>query len=143
MKFRNPLIVVSALFASIGIAHGASLSIEIGDGIQPGEQVLLSVYDQEAQWLKQPVQKVKEAAPADIGSAGTHTLLIDALAAGRYAVIVYVDRNGNGKLDRGMFGRPTEPYGFSNGGGSFGPPDFADAAIDVAEAGTAIRIDLK
>ncbi|HWS26985.1 MAG TPA: DUF2141 domain-containing protein [Xanthomonadales bacterium] len=143
MKFRNPLIVVSALFASIGIAHGASLSIEIGDGIQPGEQVLLSVYDQEAQWLKQPVQKVKEAAPADIGSAGTHTLLIDALAAGRYAVLVYVDRNGNGKLDRGMFGRPTEPYGFSNGGGSFGPPDFADAAIDVAEAGTAIRIDLK
>jgi len=67
---------------------------------------------------------------------------IDALAPGRYAVVVYVDRNGNGKLDRGMFGRPTEPYGFSNGGGSFGPPDFADALIEVADTGSAIRIDL-
>lgn len=142
MKVRSPLILVSALFASIASAHAGSLKVEIGNGIKPGEQVLLSVYDQEAQWLKQPVQKVEEAAPADIGSAGTHTLLIDALAAGRYALVVYVDRNGNGKLDRGMFGKPTEPYGFSNGGGSFGPPDFADAVIDVADSGSAIRIDL-
>ena len=142
MKTANPLIVISALFASIGCAHAASLSVEIGEGIKPGEQLLLSVYDQEAQWLKQPVQKVKQAAPADIGSTGTHTLLVDALAPGRYAVMAYVDRNGNGKLDRGMFGRPTEPYGFSNGGGRFGPPDFADAVIDVADTGAAIHIDL-
>lgn len=142
MKTGNPFIVISALFASIGCAHAASLSVEIGDGIKPGEQLLLSVYDQEAQWLKQPVQKVKQAAPADIGSTGTHTLLVDALVPGRYAVMAYVDRNGNGKLDRGMFGRPTEPYGFSNGGGRFGPPDFADAVIDVADTGAAIHIDL-
>lgn len=142
MKTRNPLIVISALFASIGCANAASLSVEIGDGIKPGEQLLLSVYDQETQWLKQPVHKVKQAAPADIGSAGTHTLLVDELAPGRYALMAYVDRNGNGKLDRGMFGRPIEPYGFSNGGGSFGPPDFADAVIDVADTGAAIHIDL-
>ena len=142
MQARTPLILVSALLASAGAAHAGSLAIEIGDGIKPGEALMVALYDSEAQWLKQPVQKVKEAAPADIGSAGTHTLAIDALAAGRYAVVVYVDRNGNGKLDRGLFGRPIEPYGFSNGGGSFGPPDFADAVIDVADAGSAIRIDL-
>lgn len=142
MKFSHPLILVSALWLSSGAAHAGSLSIEIGDGIKPGEQVLVSLYDQESKWMEQSLRSLKDTAPADIGSEGRHTLRIDALPPGRYAVVVYVDRNGNGKLDRGMFGRPTEPYGFSNGGGSFGPPDFADAAIEVADTGSAIRIDL-
>lgn len=142
MKTRNPLLLVSALLASASAAHAGSLAIEIGDGIKPGEALMVALYDSEAQWLKKSARGVKEAAPADLGDDGKHTLLIDALAPGSYAVVVYVDRNGNGKLDRGLFGKPSEPYGFSNGGGSFGPPDFADAVIDVAEAGTAIRIDL-
>lgn len=142
MYNRRLMFVVSTLLCSLSAAHASSLSVEIGDGIKPGEQVLVTVYDQEAQWLKQSIRSMNEAAPADIAADGTHTLLIDALAPGRYAVMAYVDRNGNGKLDRGMFGRPTEPYGFSNGGGSFGPPDFADAVVDVPETGTAIHIDL-
>jgi uncharacterized protein (DUF2141 family) len=142
MKLHYPLLVVSLLLASSGAAHAGSLSVEIGDGIEPGEQVMVALYDQEAQWLRKSVRGIKEAAPADLGSDGTHTLSIDALAPGRYAIAVYVDRNGNGKLDRGLFGKPTEPYGFSNGGGMFGPPDFADAVIDVADGGSAIRIDL-
>jgi uncharacterized protein (DUF2141 family) len=143
MNIRKPLILASVLLASVANANAESLIVEIGNGIKPGEQVLLSVYDQESQWLKKPLRAVQETAPADTGSKGTHTLSLDALTPGRYALMVYVDRNGNGKLDRGMFGRPTEPYGFSNGGGSFGPPDFADATFDVAGSGTAIRIDLK
>lgn len=142
MYNRRLMFVVSTLLCSLSAAHASSLSVEIGDGIKPGEQVLVTVYDQEAQWLKQSIRSMNEAAPADIAADGTHTLLIDALAPGRYAVMAYVDRNGNGKLDRGMFGRPTEPYGFSNGGGRFGPPDFADAVIDVADTGAAIHIDL-
>jgi uncharacterized protein (DUF2141 family) len=142
MNLHNSLIV-SLLLASSSAACGGSLTVEIGDGIQPGEQVLVALYDQEAQWLRKSARGVKEAAPADLGADGTHTLLIDALVPGRYAIAVYVDRNGNGKLDRGMFGKPTEPYGFSNGGGMFGPPDFADALIDVADGDSAIRIDLR
>lgn len=143
MKKCRSLITVALLLASVGAAHGGSLTVEIGDGIRPGEQVLVALYDQEAQWLRKSARGVKAAAPADLGSDGTHTLSIDQLAPGRYAVAVYVDRNGNGKLDRGMFGKPIEPYGFSNGGGMFGPPDFADALIDVADGDSAIRIDLR
>ncbi len=143
MKTRSPLTIVATLLASIATAHAGSLSVEIGNGINPGEQVLVALYDQEAQWLKKPVRNLKQAAPAELGAKGTHTLSIDGLAPGRYALVVYVDRNANGKLDRGMFGKPTEPYGFSNGGGLFGPPDFIDAVIEVADAGSAIRIELR
>jgi uncharacterized protein (DUF2141 family) len=142
MKLHDSLIV-SLLLASSSAACGGSLTVEIGDGIEPGEQILVALYDQEAQWLRKSARGIKESAPAELDNDGTHTLLIDALAPGRYAVAVYVDRNGNGKLDRGLFGKPTEPYGFSNGGGMFGPPDFADAVIDVADTENTIRIDLR
>jgi uncharacterized protein (DUF2141 family) len=33
---------------------------------------------------------------------------------GEYAIAIYQDENGNGKLDTGAFGVPTEPFAFSN-----------------------------
>ena len=53
------------------------------------------------------------------------------LAPGRYAVASYHDVNGNGRLDTGMLGLPSEPYGLSNEAGRYGRPDFADAAVQV------------
>ncbi len=65
------------------------------------------------------------------------------LAPGRYAVITFHDENGNGKLDKNVWGVPTEPYGFSNNAQGFlGPPSFEDAAIMVEAKSQAIEIDL-
>ena len=57
------------------------------------------------------------------------------IAPGTYAVAVFQDLNGNGELDRGLLGRPKEPYGFSNGAraGLFGPPSFDEASIRVGD----------
>lgn len=46
-------------------------------------------------------------------SANTFTIT-KALPAGKYAVSVYVDVNGNGILDKNIFGAPKEPFGVSN-----------------------------
>lgn len=35
------------------------------------------------------------------------------LPAGTYAIAVFHDLNNNGRLDKNLFGIPTEPYGFS------------------------------
>ena len=60
---------------------------------------------------------------------------------GRYAVAVIHDRNGNGKLDTRLGLLPTEPVGFSNGAKvRFGPPQFRDAAFDLATPDKAIAI---
>lgn len=37
------------------------------------------------------------------------------LPAGTYAAVVFHDENGNGTIDHGAFGFPSEPLGFSNG----------------------------
>ncbi|MCX6214980.1 DUF2141 domain-containing protein [Spirosoma sp.] len=62
---------------------------------------------------------------------------------GEYAIAVYHDENGNGKMDKRMFGIPKEPYGFSN---DFRPklsaPKFGDCEFSVSDGGKTIRIKL-
>lgn len=45
---------------------------------------------------------------------GQATLRFPSVVAGRYAVVVFHDRNDNGRIDHGLFG-PSEPLGFSGG----------------------------
>jgi uncharacterized protein (DUF2141 family) len=69
--------------------------------------------------------------------------LITGLPAGDYAVIVFHDVNGNGKLDKNAFGIPTEPYGFSNDAqGILGPPSFEDARVRLDGCGHTVAIHL-
>lgn len=59
-----------------------------------------------------------------------------------YAVAVYHDENNNEKLDKNMFGMPTERYGFSNNArGTFSAPSFEEAEI-VFQKNKTISIDI-
>lgn len=52
--------------------------------------------------------------------------------AGKYAVAVFQDKNGNNKLDSNFIGIPNEPFGFSNQNSyPMGSPKFKNAAFDV------------
>ena len=62
------------------------------------------------------------------------------LPAGRYAVAVIHDEDGNGKLNTNFLGMPRERYGFSNQArGRFGAPSFKDASFEL-KPGTAARM---
>jgi uncharacterized protein (DUF2141 family) len=65
------------------------------------------------------------------------------LTPGRYALAVFHDLNGNGKLDTNLLGVPTEPYGFSNiSSAKWGSPDFNEAAFDLPKNGKTIEVRL-
>lgn len=69
-------------------------------------------------------------------------IIINNIPNGIYAVQLFHDVNGNGKLDYNVMGIPKEPYGFSqNARGKFGPPKFQDAAIAI-EKSTSINISV-
>ncbi|MEM7050108.1 MAG: DUF2141 domain-containing protein [Acidobacteriota bacterium] len=54
------------------------------------------------------------------------------LPPGAYGIKVYLDVDRDDELDRGAFGIPSEPYGFSNDArGSFGPPSWSAARFDL------------
>jgi uncharacterized protein (DUF2141 family) len=63
---------------------------------------------------------------------GRGTVAWKELPPGRYAIKVFFDANGNGKLDKGFLGRPVEPYGFSNDArGKKAPPSWDKASFEV------------
>jgi uncharacterized protein (DUF2141 family) len=64
------------------------------------------------------------------------------LELGPYAVAVYHDENGNGRMDTKLFGIPKEGTGASNDArGRLGPPSYQAARFDVsANRGVTIRM---
>jgi uncharacterized protein (DUF2141 family) len=66
------------------------------------------------------------------------------LAPGVYAVTLFHDENGNGKLDTKTFGIPKEGFGFSNNPKiRVGPPRFKDTAFALTGAGPERRATIK
>jgi uncharacterized protein (DUF2141 family) len=62
--------------------------------------------------------------------AGTTTIVVPDLPKGEFAVQAFHDENGNGEVDRGLFGIPKEGVGFSrNARIGLGPPKWGDAAF--------------
>ena len=72
------------------------------------------------------------------------TVEMDALEPGLYAVSVTHDVDGNGHLNTGAFGKPEEPYGFSNDArGMFGPAKWKDAVFEVTEGVNEIHLRIR
>jgi uncharacterized protein (DUF2141 family) len=63
---------------------------------------------------------------------------------GTYAVAIFLDENGNGKIDTNMFGIPKEKYGFSNNKYPLTrAATFKESAFTVGEKENSISIKLK
>ena len=79
--------------------------------------------------------------PARIGQS---TVTLTGLKPGRYAVQVFYDENGNGKVDRALFGIPKEGVGFSNDAKiKLGPPKWEEAEFDYDGQERTIRLRLR
>lgn len=97
--------------------------------------------------LFQPGKEFPEGHPIEgkrVNVKGSSIQTSFSVEPGDYAIAVFHDENGNGKMDKRLFGIPKEPYGFSN---NFRPkmsaPKFSDCQFQVGNSGKAIRIELK
>ncbi|MCM2680194.1 DUF2141 domain-containing protein [Echinimonas agarilytica] len=129
--------------AACGVLVGASATAaDIALVIEGYEQIqgtsYISIYNSQASYdAEKNAVFLAQMAPA------SHTLRITLhdLADGEYAVKMFHDENDNGQLDTNMLGIPSEPYGFSNEAGAFGPASFEDAKVTV-KGDTELRIKL-
>jgi uncharacterized protein (DUF2141 family) len=65
------------------------------------------------------------------------------LPEGAYALTVYQDVDGDGKLNRNILGIPTEPYGFSrDAAAGMGMPPFEALAVPVGAGAAATSATL-
>jgi uncharacterized protein (DUF2141 family) len=109
------------------IAHELTINVE---NVKSTKGFLyVALHNSETTWMKQGIQGQKLPM-----TEKTVKVIFKDLPAGDYAVTMYQDENDNGSIDKNAIGIPTEPYGFSNNGGNFGPPGFNDSVVSVAES---------
>ena len=109
-------------------ALAADLQLSVVDGPAEPTTLYVALFDSAESYAANRML----AAQTVRMNAGAARLVFPGLAPGRYALRVFADENGNGKLDTNLMGLPTERYGFSNDAkGQRGAPGFDAAAIRV------------
>lgn len=102
----------------------------------------LALYDREESFAKslEPFLLKIYSIPAD----RKLQLQLDSLPAGRYSLAVYHDENGNGELDKNLFGIPKEPYGFSNNPrAKWSAPTYEETAFVLNGSPANLSVSLK
>ena len=140
--FRFPLaacLLISGLPSAPPRAEAASVIVSIENIRSAQGEIRASITDSAANF-EAKAWTDRAQTPAQTGAT---ILRFDNLRPGRYLISCFHDENKNGFLDRGLFGIPVEGYGFSrNARGTFGPPDFDDAAIEVPEGASEVKVYL-
>lgn len=131
-------ILALALLAGTGAGRGATVAVRV-DGVPDARGTVHVELCPRALFLGDCPTWAE--APA---VAGTTVVTLNGVPPGEYAAQAYQDVNRNGRIDRGLFGIPREPIGFSNDAplGVKGP-SFDRARFRVDEPGTSIRFKLR
>jgi len=140
MSLKHCLLGVTLGLCPLMPARAGDLDLTIANVKSETGRVMVAVYDRAESFMRDDQQVAGVMLPSRGGSA---RVVLGNLAPGRYAVSVFHDANGNGKLDKNLLGMPSEPYGFSRDAqGNFGPPSFEATAVALADAPLALTITL-
>jgi outer membrane protein len=129
-------IAVYMLACWASFAQSADLLVNIGDAPVSGTLVF-QIYDSPNSFgdFRNPAKEKRT--PIQVDSV----YRIDDVPTGDVAVLVYVDENDNGLIDKNFIGIPKEPLGISNNYRPKGPPAFSRARFTIAD-GEATQIDI-
>ena len=115
-----------------------NLKVDIQNVRSPKGAVYIALYHSAKDFpMGKPIDGKK------ISVAGLSAQATFSVEPGDYAIAVYHDENGNGQMDKRVFGIPKEPYGFSNNVKPImSMPKFSDCKFSVGNGGRVISIKL-
>ena len=122
-------VFITAIFLFYGsYAYAAEISVRIDNPPESG-RVALALFNSANTFgdLRDPFKVVIH----DLD--GRDEYVIDDIVPGEYALLVYFDENGNGRIDKNFIGIPNEPLGFSNRYRPKGPPSYERAAFQLQQ----------
>jgi len=139
MFFRSALLFLTALLVAAAPPPGAPIEVAVTNVTVARGRIHVDICPRE-RFLKEDCPWSGEA-PAVVG---TTIVTVANVPPGLYAAQAFHDRNGNGKVDRALFGIPTEPLGFSNDAPvRMSPPKWADAVFRHEEKPQRITLKLR
>ena len=145
MRAAFHLLAVIAILSSASIlrAQAAHLVLQVELPRDAHGRIAYLVFDSPDGFPRDRAKAVNHGFSNPIGPESTERIDVGEVPPGRYAVSLYLDENGNGKLDSGLFGIPKEPVGVSNNPRSrMGPPRFEDAVFTMGTSTQTISITL-
>ena len=125
--------MINWALATVLVLYGATLmAAEISVRIDnpPAEgRVALALFDS-----ANTFGDLRDAARVDVFVLdGRDEYIMQQVAPGEYALLVYFDENGNNRIDKNFIGIPKEPLGFSNRYRPKGPPVYQRAAFQLQQ----------
>lgn len=137
------LAMAGASFSAAAVAQNAGSSLTVNfTGIEEKQGAILGVLvDSEAAYdgKAAPVRPLRVTADkAEVAA------MVDGLAPGIYAIKLFHDVDGDGKMSTNPYGMPVEPFAFSNNAqGNMGPAKWADAKFEVKAGANTHSITIK
>ncbi|WP_417456302.1 DUF2141 domain-containing protein [Kordiimonas sp.] len=121
-------------------ASAADLTVHIANIEQSTGSILIGLYDSAETFLNP--KGMRDSMKLDAHKDGVSYTFHD-LPEGDYAISVFHDQDGDGKLKKNFMGIPREPIGMSRDAkGSYGPPQYSDAVFTLPKTGTDLTITL-
>jgi uncharacterized protein (DUF2141 family) len=140
----SPIRAAALMSASAALALSAlparaagTLELQVDNVGSADGSLMIALYDKAGDWRERPVRSLQQVA-----TSGSVTVTFADLPPGHYAIALYHDRNGNGKLDSNLLGIPREPYGFSGKAPTMGPANWDQARFEVLDAGARVVVKL-
>ena len=135
--------LILPLFANSLLVQAGEVALIVKTG-EPGGRLLVKLVTEADGGDFPGGDGIRQRSPVPPGARSV-AFSFSGLAAGRYALAVIHDLDGDGGLTQNLLKIPTEPYGFSNNArGMFGPPEFTAAAFSVPDEGeVAVEVTLK
>lgn len=135
------IILILSIFSLLGLhAQESDKNIVVNvSNISSNEGAIsIALYDSESNFLKKPFEgkriEIKDNAC---------TITFENIPKGTYAISLYHDENGNGKMDTNFMHIPKEDYGCSNNARGFmGPPKWEDAKFELKQENITQHIEL-
>lgn len=121
------------VFTTKSYSEEANLKINILNLDKPGVLYLSVCQDEEKfeRTVKESEEKNCVSASEEMRPNNAQTNM--KLPFGEYAITLFVDFNGNNKIDKNFLGVPKEPYGFSNNViGNMSAPTFDQAKFLIS-----------
>jgi len=136
----NTLLAFALIMSAPENIEKGILELEIANIRDTRGVIRVGLFNKEAGFPDQDKVSWSKILPAQRGKV---SLEIPDLPYGSYALAIYHDLNNNGRLDKNVWGIPTEPYGFSNSvKAKWSQPTFGEAAFSFPKAIQRLTITL-
>jgi len=140
-------VVAWMVLGSVGLAQegkSGTIKVVIEDVLDGQGQVRVALEKNAKDFDSGSFDTPKYLSRVEDAKGDSVSVTFPAFPYGTYAIKVFQDLNGDGKMKTGFFGAPEEPWGFSNDAtGIMGPADFSDAKFELDAPELELTIHLK